>query len=75
MSKIPTRERWLHENPESLASVMHGIEQSRKEKVKKLGLFSETIKRLNKVYSDTDVLEEQKKVANFSKKRMKSIVE
>ena len=75
MNKIPTRECWLHENPKSLASVMRGIEQSRNGRVKKLGSFSETIKRLNKVHSDTDVLEEQKKVANFSKKRMRDIVE
>ncbi len=33
------------------------------------------IKRLNEIYSDKDVLEEQKKLADFSKKRLKGLVE
>ena len=41
------------------------------EKDESLGI----IKQLNNIYNDADVLEEQKKVATLSKKRLKRIVE
>ena len=33
------------------------------------------VKRLNAIYSDKDILKEQEKLANSSKRRMKGIVE
>ena len=39
-SEIPTREAWLLNNKEALSSVLLGIEQSGKGKVKSLGKFA-----------------------------------
>ncbi len=38
--EIPTREAWLLNNKEALSSVLKGIEQSDKGKVKSLGKFA-----------------------------------
>ena len=35
MTLIPARERWLHDNPKSMASVKRRLEQAKKGKVKK----------------------------------------
>ena len=38
---IPKRELWLWQNPEALAAVRRGIEQSRKGQTRSLGSFTE----------------------------------
>ena len=40
LSEVPARERWLYEDPESLARVRRGLADSREGRTQKAGSFS-----------------------------------
>ena len=40
LSEVPARERWLYEDPESLARVRRGLADSKENRTRKAGSFS-----------------------------------
>jgi hypothetical protein len=40
LSEVPARERWLYEDPESLARVRRGLADSKESRTRKAGSFS-----------------------------------